>query len=103
MPELELVGVNDLLPPDNLAYLLRYDSVYGRYEKSVRFAENALIVEDTTYPVFSEKDPAGLPWKELAVDLVFECTGMFRKKPDMEKHLLAGAGAVILSAPVLSY
>lgn len=98
-PELELVGVNDLLPPDNLAYLLKYDSVYGRYQKEVKANHDRLTIEGREYPMFNEKDPAQLPWSRLGVDTVFECTGVFRKKEEMEKHLEAGAKQVILSAP----
>ncbi len=98
-PELELMGANDLLPPDNLAYLLKYDSVYGRYEKEVKAKDSSLIIDGREYPIFSEKDPAQLPWKKLDIDIVFECTGIFSKKEGMEKHLQAGAKRVILSAP----
>ncbi|MCF8143586.1 MAG: type I glyceraldehyde-3-phosphate dehydrogenase [Deltaproteobacteria bacterium] len=98
-PELELAGMNDLLPADHLAYLLKYDSVYGRYEKTVTAGEKSLSIEGKEYRLYNEKDPAQLPWKELNVDLVFECTGLFVKKEDMEKHLKAGAQRVILSAP----
>ena len=98
-PELELVAVNDLLPPDNLAYLLKYDSVYGRYEKPIKAGDNSLTIDGREYPMYAQKDPADLPWKDLNVDTVFECTGVFREKPDMEKHLQAGAKRVILSAP----
>lgn len=98
-PELELMGANDLLSPDNLAYLLKYDSVYGRYEKEVKAKDTSLIIDGREYPIFSEKDPAKLPWKKLDIDIVFECTGLFTKKEGMEKHLQAGAKRVILSAP----
>jgi glyceraldehyde 3-phosphate dehydrogenase len=98
-PELELAAVNDLLSLDNLGYLLSYDSVYGRYEKEVKTGENSLSIGETEYRFFSEKDPGKLPWKELDVDLVFECTGVFRNREDLEKHLEAGAKHVILSAP----
>ena len=98
-PELELAGMNDLLPPDNLAYLLKYDSVYGRYEKEVKTGKNGLIINGKEYRMFNIKDPAQLPWRELGIDTVFECTGVFRKKEGMEKHLKAGAKRVILSAP----
>ncbi len=98
-PELELIGINDLLPPDNLAYLLKYDSVYGRYEKEVSDGERSVTIDGKEYPVFNEKDPAQLPWAELEIDIVFECTGIFRNKAGMEKHLQAGAKHVILSAP----
>lgn len=98
-PELELIGINDLLPPDNLAYLLKYDSVYGRYEREVDASERSVTVDGKEYRIFNEKDPAQLPWAELEIDIVFECTGIFREKVTMEKHLQAGAKHVILSAP----
>jgi glyceraldehyde 3-phosphate dehydrogenase len=98
-PRLELVAVNDLIPPDNLAYLLKYDSVYGRYDKEVKSEEGALIIDGKRYRVLSEKDPARLPWSEMEVDAVFECTGRFTQKEDLEKHIRAGAKTAILSAP----
>ncbi|HQO77220.1 MAG TPA: type I glyceraldehyde-3-phosphate dehydrogenase [Thermodesulfobacteriota bacterium] len=99
VPGLELVAYNDLLSPDNLAYLLKYDSVYGRYHKHVEVKENALVVDDKEYLAFSEKDPVQLPWKELTIDAVIESTGVFTSKEGMQKHLQAGAKRVILSAP----
>ncbi len=101
-PELELVGVNDIMPLDNLAYLLKYDTVYGRYDKTVEVGDGALIVGGDEYPFFAERDPAQLPWGEHDVDIVFECTGIFRTIEGLEKHLEAGAGFVILSAPAKS-
>ena len=98
-PELELVALNDLLPVENLAYLLTYDSVYGRYEKEVVADKDGLHIDGKLYRMFNEKDPAQLPWEELDIDIVFECTGVFRKKQDLEKHLEAGAKRVFLSAP----
>ncbi|MGH2537689.1 MAG: type I glyceraldehyde-3-phosphate dehydrogenase [Candidatus Promineifilaceae bacterium] len=98
-PELELVAVNDLIPSDNLAYLLQYDSVYGRYGREVGFDEQDLIVDGRDIPVYHEKDPAKLPWAEREVELVFECTGVFTRREELEKHLQAGAQRVILSAP----
>jgi len=98
-PTLELVGLNDLIPADNLAYLLKYDTVYGRFEKKVSTNGNAIIINDESYAVFNEKDPANLPWAELGVDVVFECTGVFRNREGVEKHIQAGAKHVILSAP----
>jgi len=100
--ELELVAINDLVPPDSLAYLLRYDTVYGRYNRSVEAQEGKLIIDGQSYPVFSEKDPANLPWKDLNIDIVLECTGIFTKREALEKHLQAGAKRVILSAPAKS-
>ncbi len=98
-PELELAAVNDIAPTDNLAYLLKYDTVYGRYEKTVEVDGDALVVDGRRYQVFQERDPAQLPWGELGVDIVFECTGVFTKREDLKKHLEAGAKYAILSAP----
>jgi glyceraldehyde 3-phosphate dehydrogenase len=98
-PQLELVAINDLIPTDNLAYLLKYDTVYGRYPQDVSYDENHLIVAGWKYPVFHEKDPSAIPWGEREVDLVFECTGVFTKREDLAKHIEAGARKVILSAP----
>ncbi len=96
---LNLVAVNDLIPADNLAYLLNFDTVYGRYQRTVEAADGGLRVDGRTIPLYSERDPARLPWKELGVSLVFECTGAFRKREDLAKHVDAGAQTVILSAP----
>lgn len=98
-PKLDLVAVNDIVPADNLAYLLRYDTVYGRYEKEVKAESDSLVIDGKKIPVCSEKDPSQLPWGDMGVDTVFECTGIFTKGPDMQKHLDAGAKRVILSAP----
>ncbi len=100
--DLELVAINDLVPPDNLAYLLKYDTVYGKYNKNVDSTKDSLVIDGKSYQILSEKDPAQLPWRDLGVDLVFECTGIFTKKPDLEKHIQAGAKRVILSAPAKS-
>ena len=99
-PELQVVAVNDIVPADNLAYLLKYDTVYGRYEKHVEAEENALIVDGERYPVFGEKDPANLPWRDLKVDIAIESTGVFTREEQLRKHIEAGAKHVILSAPV---
>ncbi|OLC84020.1 MAG: type I glyceraldehyde-3-phosphate dehydrogenase [Acidobacteria bacterium 13_1_40CM_4_57_6] len=101
-PELELRAVNDLNAADDLAYLLNYDSVYGRYHKKVAPAPDGLTVDGKTYPVFREKDPARLPWRKLEIDIVLECTGVFNQQADLERHLAAGAKTVILSAPAKS-
>jgi glyceraldehyde 3-phosphate dehydrogenase len=98
-PVLELVAVNDLMPIDNLVYLLRYDTVYGRYPKKVEGGGDALVVDGKKYKFFSQKDPAQLPWGALGVEVVFECTGVFTRREDLEKHLQAGAKIVFLSAP----
>jgi len=97
--DLELVAVNDVAPLENIAYLLSHDTVYGRYDKPVEVREGTLTVAGRAIRVLSEKDPAKLPWREMGVELVFECTGIFDTREDLEKHLQAGAARVILSAP----
>lgn len=96
---LELAAVNDVAPIDNLAYLLRYDTVYGRADSTVSVADSMISVAGQQIKVLNEADPAKLPWRDLKVDLVFECTGVFRKAADLRAHLDAGARRVILSAP----
>jgi len=102
-PELDIVAVNDLTDPKTLAYLLRYDSVYGIYKKSVKFAEKELLVDGTQQgkkvKILAETDPSKLPWKELGIDIVLECTGHFTDYEGAKKHLTAGAKKVIISAP----
>ncbi|MFA4880943.1 MAG: type I glyceraldehyde-3-phosphate dehydrogenase [Candidatus Doudnabacteria bacterium] len=99
---LEVVAINDLGDPDNLAYLLKYDSVYGRYPKKVEGERDQINVDGRGYRCYSEKDPAKLPWKMLDVDIVLECTGFFTEREGAEKHLQAGARRVIISAPTKS-
>lgn len=96
-PQLNLVAINDLTPITNLAYLLRYDSVYGRFKGNVETNADKLQINDHAVPVLSQKNPQQLPWEEMGVELVFECTGMFRHYKDLEKHLMAGARRVLLS------
>ena len=98
-PGLEMAAINDIASAENLAYLLKYDTVYGRYEKTVEVGENSLVVDGKEYPIYSEKDPAELPWDELGVDIVIESTGVFTTQDDLKKHIQAGARYVILSAP----
>ena len=98
-PGLELVAINDIAAPDNLAYLVRYDTVYGRFGTDIRSEGDTLIIDDARYRLLAEKDPAALPWREMGVDLVFECTGVFTRRGELEKHLQAGARQVLLSAP----
>ncbi|RIK43009.1 MAG: type I glyceraldehyde-3-phosphate dehydrogenase [Chloroflexi bacterium] len=101
-PDLDLVAVNDIGSLENMAYLLRYDTVYGRYERGVETADDALIVDSKRITYLSERDPAKLPWRELGVELIFECTGRFTKQEEAAKHIQAGATWVILSAPTSS-
>lgn len=98
-PSLELVAVNDLADADNLAYLLRYDTVYGRYGRTVTVEDGDLVVAGRRLVSLRNGDPALLPWKELGVDLVFESTGVHKRLRDLEKHVHAGARLVLLSAP----
>jgi len=98
-PGLELVAINDLMSLDNLAYLLNYDTVYGRYKYRVRISGNALEVNGKTIQFLSQKDPALLPWKDLGVNIAFECTGLFTQAEGLSKHLQAGAQYAVLSAP----
>ncbi len=101
-PDIQVAGINDLIPVENLAYLLKYDSVYGKFEKEIDFDENNLIISESKYRVYNEKDPANLPWKDLDIDVVFECTGIFTNTGGLKKHIDAGAKHAILSAPAKS-
>ena len=98
-PSIELVAVNDLVDVENLAYLLRFDTVYGRYSKPVVVDGDDLVVAGRKLRTLSNRDPLDLPWKELGVELVFECTGALTRREDLEKHIRAGARFVLLSAP----
>ena len=98
-PELNLVAVNDLADSDALVYLLKYDTVYGRYDRAVEARGNQLVVGGHRMTVLGERSPARLPWKSLNVDIVFECTGALTERDDLEQHIRAGARYVILSAP----
>ena len=95
----EVVAINDLSSSEELAYLLKYDTNHRRYEKEVTFDEEGIIEDGKKTKVYAEMDPANLPWKELGIDLVFECTGRFTKKEDALKHIEAGAKKVLVSAP----
>lgn len=97
--DFEIVALNDLTDADELAYLLKYDSSQGTYDKEVSYEGSDLIVDGKKFRVYSEKDPHDLPWKELDVDIVLECTGIFRTKEKASYHLEAGAKRVMLSAP----
>jgi len=100
--EIKIVAINDLTDPKILAHLLKYDSVYGVYKKQVKASNNSISVNGNKIKVFSEKDPENLPWKDLNIDVVLECTGVFRDLEGAEKHLKAGAKKVIISAPAKS-
>ncbi len=96
---LQVVAVNDLTSPETLAHLLKYDSTYGRYDYEVRVTDSTITVGDQEIKIVSERNPANLPWAELAVDLVIESTGFFTNAADARAHLAAGAKKVIITAP----
>ncbi len=98
-PELEIVAVNDLMDPASIAHLLTYDSVHEKLDVQITAKEGAIEIEGKTIAVFSERDPANLPWKKYHVDIAAECTGLFRDREKAGKHLAAGAKKVIISAP----
>ena len=95
----DVVAINDLSSSEELAYLLKYDSNHRLYSKEVTFDEEGIIVDGKKTKVYAEKDPSMLPWKELGIDLVFECTGRFTKEEDAMMHIKAGAKKVLVSAP----
>jgi glyceraldehyde 3-phosphate dehydrogenase len=97
--QIEIVGINDLLEPDYLAYMLGYDSVHGRFKGDVSVDGNTLIVNGTRIRLTQERDPASLKWGDVGAEIVIESTGLFLDKASAEKHLVAGAKKVILSAP----
>jgi glyceraldehyde 3-phosphate dehydrogenase len=98
-PDIEIVGINDLLEPDYLAYMLQYDSVHGRFKGAVSVEGNHLIVNGKKIRLTQERDPANLKWAEVKADVVIESTGLFLDKAGAEKHIAAGARRVIISAP----
>ena len=95
----EVVAINDLAPVESLSYLLSYDTVYGKYEKDVSVDGDSLVVDGKKTPVLSEKEPSKLPWEDMNVDVVLECTGAFVKDNASKAHLEAGAKKVVVSAP----
>ena len=98
-PNIEFVCINDLIPAEAIAYLLKYDSTHGRFNGSVEATDNGIMVNDRHIPCISVKDPAQLPWKEFKVDYAVECTGLFTTHEGASKHLTAGARRVVISAP----
>jgi glyceraldehyde 3-phosphate dehydrogenase len=97
--DVEVVGINDLLEPDYLAYMLKFDSVHGRFQGEVSVDNGHLVVNGKKIRLTQERDPAALKWNEIGADVVVEATGLFLDKPTAEKHLAAGAKKVLLSAP----
>ena len=98
-PDLEVVAINDLTDTETLAHLLKYDSLYGTYNKTIKSAGNELLVDGEKVKILKETDPSKLPWKELGIDVVLECSGVFTEIEGAKKHLEAGAKKVIISAP----
>jgi glyceraldehyde-3-phosphate dehydrogenase type I len=98
-PNIEIVAINDITDPKTLAHLLKYDSTFGQFDAQVSDKEGSFIVNDKEYKVYSERDPASLPWGDLGVDVVIESTGIFRSRDSAGKHLDAGAKKVVISAP----
>src|SRR6056297_1217595 len=96
---LDIVAVNDLTDAKTLAHLLKYDSVHGVFAKEVVEKNGSIFVDGKEIKVFSEKDPENLPWKDLGVDIVLECTGIFKDQEGAGKHIKAGAKKVLISAP----
>jgi glyceraldehyde 3-phosphate dehydrogenase len=99
MGELDLVAINDLTDAATLAHLFKYDSVHGVYDGQVDVDGNALVIDGERFDVLSVRNPADLPWADLGAEVVFEATGLFRKRADAAKHLEAGARKVVITAP----
>ena len=97
--DIEIVGINDLLEPEYLAYMLQYDSVHGRFKGTVAVDGNTLVVNGQRIRLTQERDPAQLKWNEVGADVVIEATGLFLDKDSAGKHLAAGAKKVVMSAP----
>ncbi|MHB8916354.1 MAG: type I glyceraldehyde-3-phosphate dehydrogenase [Thiobacillus sp.] len=98
-PEIEVVAINDLLEPDYLAYMLKFDSVHGRFNGDVSVSGSNLVVNGKTIRLTAERDPANLKWNEAGADIVIECTGFFLDEETCKKHIAAGAKKVVMSAP----
>ena len=101
-PDLKVVAINDLMPIENAAYLLSYDSIYGKYDQSVTVKGTSLMIGDQEVAYHSEGDPAKLPWRAFGVDVVIESTGRFTTREAAEKHLVSGARIVVISGPTKS-
>ena len=97
--DLEIVGINDLVEPDYMAYLLKYDSTHGRFDGTVEVKDGHLVVNGKKIRVTAEKDPANLKWGDIGAEIVIESTGLFLTQADARKHIAAGAKKVIMSAP----
>ena len=101
-PNVEIVAINDLVPSENLAYLLKYDSTHGRFDGLVQSGQNKIVVDGKTIECLSERNPRNLPWANMKVDYVIESTGLFTTSEKAQEHLKAGAKKVVISAPAKS-
>ena len=97
--DIEVVGINDLVDPDYMAYMLKYDSTHGKFEGTVEVKDGHLVVNGKKIRVTAEKDPANLKWGEVGAEIVIESTGLFLTKETAQKHIAAGAKRVVMSAP----
>ena len=98
-PDIEIVGINDLCEPEYLAYMLKYDTMHGRFPGEVGYTETGLLVDGKEIPVFAEREPANIPWAKVGAEYVLESTGLFLTKEKAKGHLTAGAKHVVMSAP----
>ena len=98
-PEIEIVGINDLCPADYLAYMLKYDTMHGRFAADVKSNDYGIVVNGREIPVFAERNPADLPWCKIGAEYVVESTGLFLTKEKAQAHIDAGAKKVVISAP----
>ena len=98
-PEIKIVGINDLCPADYLAYMLKYDTMHGKFRAEVGSTDSAIIVNGQEIPVFAERNPADLPWGKIGAEYIVESTGLFLTKEKAQGHLAAGAKKVVMSAP----
>ena len=98
-PEIEIVGINDLCPADYLAYMLKYDTMHGRFRADVSSSDKGIIVNGRSIPVYAERDPANLPWKEIGAEYVIESTGAYNNTEKASRHFKGGAKKVIITAP----
>ncbi len=98
-PEIEIVGINDLCPADYLAYMLKYDTMHGKFDGEVSATENAIVVNGKSIPIFAERDPKNIPWGKLEAEYVVESTGLFLTQEKAQAHIDAGAKKVVMSAP----
>ncbi|MES2448490.1 MAG: type I glyceraldehyde-3-phosphate dehydrogenase [Bacteroidota bacterium] len=96
---LDIVAINDLIEPDYMAYMLKYDTTHGRFDGTIEVKDGQLVVNGKTIRITAEKDPANLKWGDVGVDIVIESTGLFLTRADAEKHIAAGAKKVVFSAP----